>query len=133
MNFESEFDSGRNKKQNSGHLDVEPLDWYLNKDWKLFTVEQLKHFSGLNRLQTAQTWIQGGKVDSRDFYECIPHVSIMKIISELDKESSFGSIEGLLIKSASSKSKEETRQDSKSSKNSKEEALGQLHKLTNCL
>ena len=131
IKFDSDFNGGRMTSDSTGVIDQEPLDWYLNKDWKMFTVEQLKHFNGLNRLQTAQTWIQGGKVDSRDFYECIPHVSIMKIISELDKESSFGSIEGLLRKKASSKVAE--NQDSKSSKNSKEEALSQLEKLINCL
>ena len=42
--------------------------------------------------------MKGGQVDSRDFYDCISHVSILKIISMLDKESSFGSIEDLLRK-----------------------------------
>lgn len=68
-------------------------------------MQALKKRSNVNRLQTAMTWIKDGKVDSRDFYECIPHVSIMKIISELDKQSHFGSIEGLLTKQGSSGSR----------------------------
>jgi hypothetical protein len=91
----------------------------------MFVVNHLQKQNKQNRLENAQTWIQGGQVDSRDFYECIPHVSVQKIISELDKQSSFGSIEDLLRK----QSTKESSGDEKKKESPKE----QLAKLSSCL
>lgn len=98
--------------------------WYNSKDWKTLTVQTLQKRNMKNRLQKATTWIQDGKVDSRDFYDCIPHVSVQKIISDLDKESSVGSIEELIRKQST---------DENDGKKTKESAKVQLQKLLACL
>ena len=65
-----------------------------------------------SKLKTQATYIQAATVDSRDFYESIPNFTVQKIVADLDKESSFGSIEDLL-RSQNTKDSTDSRGNSK--------------------
>lgn len=102
--------------------------WFARKDWKrLSTIQQRKRHD-MNKLARTDTWMEGTQVDSRDYYENIPHVSLQVIISELDKVSSFGSIEEL-IRHNSNKSGGESEEHQPKKTISREEGRHQLERL----
>jgi hypothetical protein len=70
--------------------------WYDSKNWMVLSFNNLQERKTRNKLQNFDSWMQGGQIDSRDFYENIPHVSVQKIISELDQISQFNSIEQMI-------------------------------------
>lgn len=70
--------------------------WYDSKNWMILSFTNLQERKTRNKLQNFDSWMQGGQIDSRDFYDNIPHVSVQKIISELDQISQFNSIEKMI-------------------------------------
>ena len=75
--------------------------WYDSKHWMVLSANNIKERKNRNKLENFDSWMQGGQIDSRDFYDNIPHVSVQKIISELDQTSHFHSIEKMISRERS--------------------------------
>lgn len=110
--------------------------WFAKKDWKQLSMIQARKQSDRNKLARTASWMEGNQIDSRDYYDNIPHVSLQVIISELDQTSSFGSIEEL-IRHGSQRGKRTQSFDEKDEAPrktiSREETRRQLTSLQACL